>query len=99
MTWEYDPEWTKDYKLPQLSDLSCPICGKIPGHAQEFLNQLVGKGDDPTYAVRHIPPAIVLTCDNEDCPACDYDYEAFLKMTITVTGKGPITHWGEPVEL
>ena len=76
------PDWTEDIEYPAPHIYKCPVCGHVPNpkHVDEILDNLYNVG---YYYPRHIPPKLVFTCDNEDCPHCDEDFEYALSVTIS----------------
>lgn len=81
MSYNGDPEWTKNIYLPGREVMKCPTCGKVSGNVDEVMNVIK---ECEYYHPRHIPPTLVFTCDNPECPDCDKDYTARLSAVVAV---------------
>lgn len=81
MSYDGDPEWTKNITFPSSDEMRCPTCGVVAGNADEVMNDI---REDSYYHPRHIPPTLVFTCNNPECPDCDKDYTAELAAVVTV---------------
>ena len=80
MSYEYDPEWTRDIQYPDLTTFVCPVCGCVPFNVNEVTSCL---REMDYYSARHIPPNLTFTCGNPKCPSCDEDFEYTLSVVIT----------------
>ena len=80
MSYEYDPEWTNTIQYPDNSTFKCPTCGAVAFNVNEVTGCL---REMDYYAPRHIPPTLVFTCGNPDCPQCDEDFEYELSVVIS----------------
>jgi hypothetical protein len=81
MSYDATPEWTKKITLPETANLTCPECGRVAFNAQEALRAIM---EHDYYHPRHVPPYLLLTCGNPDCPSCDGDFRVYLSVHITV---------------
>jgi len=81
MSYNGDPEWTKNIALPNRDGMKCPTCGVVAGNVDEVMSDL---RESSYYHPRHIPPTLVFTCDNPACPDCDKDYTARLYAVVSV---------------
>ncbi|MBE7553134.1 MAG: hypothetical protein HS126_18835 [Anaerolineales bacterium] len=84
MSYNYNPEWTKDIVLPTIEEMGCPTCGAIAGNVEEVMERLAKAS---YYEPRHIPPRLTFTCDNENCPNCDEDY--YVELSVVVQAGKP----------
>lgn len=80
MSFNSEPEWTKKVTLPQKEEMPCPTCKKVSGNADQVITEMIIAS---YYNARHIPPTLIFTCDNEDCPDCDEDFEYELSLVVT----------------
>ena len=80
MSYKDDPEWTRDIQYPDLTTFVCPICGVVAFNAYEVMSCL---REMDYYSARHIPPKLVFTCGNPECPNCDENFEYTLSVVIT----------------
>ena len=80
MSYNEFPEWTSEIVYPDKKEMVCPSCGVVAGNADEVMHYLY---DGDYYKPRHIPGTLIFTCDNEECPGCDEDYEFSLSVVIT----------------
>lgn len=84
MSLNLNPEWTKDLSLPDKSQMTCPTCKKVAFNASTVMECLY----NPTfYAARHIPPELIFTCGNENCPNCYGDFSVKLSLTVVIVKK------------
>ena len=82
MSYNPDPEWTKDIFLPDVEELKCPGCGQVPQHSAA--DRMIDLREGGVYAPRHIPSYLTLTCENPDCVICDEDFEVHLTTSVKV---------------
>ena len=79
MSYNSEPEWTKNITFPPFDELTCPYCGEVPNNAEEIVNVMK---EGSYYSPRHIPKKLVFTCDNPECPKCDEDYTFVLSVVV-----------------
>jgi len=84
MSFDPMPEWTLSVLFPERGKFACPACNKspTPKHFAAVTTALFFCG---AYQARHIPPTLIFTCDNPDCPRCDKDFEYSLSVAVTAT--------------
>jgi hypothetical protein len=81
MSLNTEPDWAPIEVSEQLQEKSrCPVCGKsyfdfLKDELEEFRTGYIDE-------LPHIPKEISITCDNEDCEACDEDFEVKLRVLI-----------------
>jgi hypothetical protein len=81
MSYDGDPEWTKNIVLPNRDGMKCPTCSVVAGNVDEVMSDLA---EPSYYHPRHIPPTLVFTCDNPECPDCDKNYTVRLSAVVSV---------------
>ena len=78
MSFNAQPAWC-EVETPDDSwaDVKCPTCNKdYSKKAKELLAETI---KSTYYEACHIPPSIIVTCDNEKCDDCDNGIIVFLK--------------------
>jgi hypothetical protein len=81
MSFNGDPKWTKNITLPDRGTMRCPTCGHVAANADEVMKIL---SESSYYWPRHIPPKLIFTCSNSECPHCDEDYSVGLAVQVLV---------------
>ena len=84
MSYNDDPEWTKNIVIPNFSEVACcPICGV----ASDSLGDADGLLEGGFYAPRHIPPYLTFVCTNVECVCCDREF--YMKLSVYITHSAP----------
>ena len=71
MSYEYEPEWTKEFSKIGFGDIVCPTCKQRPDNLDEVCSCINENG---YYEPRNIPPKLIFTCSNAECADCDNDF-------------------------
>lgn len=79
MSYNGDPKWTEQIVLPLKEDMKCPTCGVVAFNVDDVMECLFEVG---YYKPRHIPPKLIFTCGNPNCPDCDLDFYAELSVSV-----------------
>jgi len=84
MSYNDDPEWTKNIVFKDKNKIVCQTCGMVCGNTDSVMEILF---KNSYYEPRHIPPTLIFTCSNPKCQDCDKDFEYNLSIVITGTFK------------
>lgn len=93
MSYDPAPRWTQNIIIPSKYEIRCPECGQVAFNAEEIMECLTGHG---AYEAQHVPPALIATCGNIECPRCDEDFATYLKVVVSIADMPedePRTHW------
>jgi hypothetical protein len=83
MSYNPDPTWTNNIVLPSIELMRCPTCGHVASNAKTVMDILCRPD---YYSPRHIPPYLIFTCANPDCPNCDNDFLVELCVVVYING-------------
>lgn len=76
--------------MPDFTKIArCPECGQTAPNITETTDVL---RNVTYYTARHIPPDLIFTCANPECPYCDRAF--YVPLSLTVTAGVP--EWREP---
>lgn len=89
MSFNPNPQWTRTIILPDFTAVArCPECNQLASNVDEITSVL---RECTYYEARHIPPSLIFTCSNSQCPRCDIDFYVLLALHVTST----IPQWSE----
>lgn len=84
MSLDITPAWCEVALDPALwMRAQCPDCHK--SYFKAFSDRISECISGSYYTVAHIPPSIVLTCDNPECKSCDKDFSVNLFAVLRPT--------------
>lgn len=83
MSYNENPEWTKQITYPSKDVLICPYCKQPLFKSAKAIKEAFSPNE--YYEPMNIPPTITFNCANIKCEHCDDEITFTLSVLITAT--------------